>query len=324
MRRDFFLYQLTPTEFEKLVVSICKSWFGEGTTGFADGPDGGRDAKFNGKAQKYPSTSGPWDGQVVIQAKHTAKPDASCSDADFKKYFFPKKDGTLPDGSEVPKIIKLIEEDILNFYIVFTNRKLTANKEKVLVKELKKLGITDVAIIGLEALNQYLQENPVVARNLPSNVYYKPFDFSPDEMVEVITEVHSAINTEESEFKSEIDFTVVNKKRVKNKINKMSDSYYQTVVVNGYMALFPRLKSFLENERNRDYRDTYHDIANELRQKIILFRDEFDAFEEILVYLYDEINLRSPDLKGKRRYVTFLLCYMYFDCDIGEREPEEI
>ena len=65
----------------------------------------------------------------------------------------------------------------------------------------------------------------------------------------------------------------------------------------------------------------YHDIADELRQKIVLFRDQFDRFEEVLVYLYDEVRTTKPELAGRRRYITFLLCYMYFDCDIGEREP---
>jgi len=32
------------------------------------------------------------------------------------------------------------------------------------------------------------------------------------------------------------------------------------------------------------------------------------------------VRTKRPELKGKRRYVTFLLCYMYDDCDIGERE----
>jgi len=120
VQKDFFLHHLSPTDFEKLVSVICVEWLGEGTTSFADGRDGGRDARFHGTAQLYPSTTEPWSGHVVIQAKHTATPDASCSDSDFQGFFGNGK------KSECPKIQNLIADEILDQYLVFTNRKLTA------------------------------------------------------------------------------------------------------------------------------------------------------------------------------------------------------
>ena len=90
----------------------------------------------------------------------------------------------------------------------------------------------------------------------------------------------------------------------------MSEAFYINVIVNGYMPLFGKLQAFLENERNKAYRDIYHDIADELRQKIILFRDRFENFEEIITYLFDEVKAARPEMQGKRRYVTFLLCYI--------------
>ena len=41
---------------------------GSGIEAFGSGPDGGREATFNGRAQ-YPSLIDPWDGFVVLQAK---------------------------------------------------------------------------------------------------------------------------------------------------------------------------------------------------------------------------------------------------------------
>ncbi len=55
---------LSPEQFETLVVLICKVLLGAGVQGFAKGPDGGRDAKFVGTAQLYPSTASPWSGPV--------------------------------------------------------------------------------------------------------------------------------------------------------------------------------------------------------------------------------------------------------------------
>jgi hypothetical protein len=315
MIRDYFLHHLTDHEFEQLVATICKKWLGDGITPFAEGKDGGRDARFFGVAQSYPSKAQPWSGHVVIQAKHTATPSASCSDSDFKGYF---EDGRK---SECPKVQRLIDEQILDYYLVFTNRKLTGGTDEKILKKLRGMPLKDCAIVGLEAVNQFLRENSEVARTLPTREFLRPFDFDPDDMVEVIMAVHEAIQMDGSSFSSANDFDSVNKKKVKNRVNRMSDAFYKDVIVNGYMPLFGKLKSFLQNERNRQYRDIYHDIADELRQKIIQFRDRFENFEEIITFLFDEVKTARPELQGKRRYVTFLLCYMYDDCDIGEREP---
>jgi hypothetical protein len=314
MPRDFFLHLLTPLEFEALVVSICKRLFGEGTTPFASGRDGGRDARFFGRAQLIPSTNKPWDGHVVVQAKHAGTPGASCSDAGFMAYF---RNGPK---SELPKVKKLILDGDLNYYAVFTNRKLTSGADKEILQTIRGLPLTDAMLFGFEYITDFLRKNPDIARNLPTREELKPFDFAPDDMVEVITAVYDAIHLDKSRFSSAFDFSAVNKKKQKNRVNRMSDAYYNGVIVNEYMPLFDKMKRFLENDRNREYREIYHDIADELRQKIFVYRKEFESFEEIILYLIEEVKSARPDLRGKKRYVTFLLCYMYDDCDIGERE----
>src|ERR1039457_1394251 len=65
---DYNLYGLSTRSFEQLVQAIAASVIGPGTAVFGDGPDGGREATFEGKTQ-YPSSTSPWDGYVVIQAK---------------------------------------------------------------------------------------------------------------------------------------------------------------------------------------------------------------------------------------------------------------
>ena len=76
--RIFPLHDLNNEEFENLTVLICKKLLGEATTPFALGRDGGRDGSFEGKANLYPSEAEPWDGKIVIQAKHTKKLNSSC------------------------------------------------------------------------------------------------------------------------------------------------------------------------------------------------------------------------------------------------------
>ncbi|WGV24599.1 NACHT domain-containing protein [Halotia branconii] len=49
---------------------------------FGDGPDGGREATFNGLT-RYPSEDNPWNGYIVIQAKFRQKPQNSQEDGEW-------------------------------------------------------------------------------------------------------------------------------------------------------------------------------------------------------------------------------------------------
>ena len=70
-------------QFEKLIVVMSSYLFGNAVQGFCKGPDGGRDARFVGTAQDFPSGSCPWQGTVIIQAKHTNGYNKSFSEKDF-------------------------------------------------------------------------------------------------------------------------------------------------------------------------------------------------------------------------------------------------
>ena len=83
--RDYRLYELSDEGFENLVGYICSRELGTGTITFAKGRDGGRDGRFEGVAQNYPSRSSPWQGKFIVQAKHTTNPIASYADNDFEK-----------------------------------------------------------------------------------------------------------------------------------------------------------------------------------------------------------------------------------------------
>ena len=61
----------------------------------------------------------------------------------------------------------------------------------------------------------------------------------------------------------------------------------------------------------------YHDAADDLKGKIITFRERFSSFDEVLTYLYDEIVNGSAMAPGQKRLVKIFIHYMYFDCDIG-------
>ncbi|MCR6638988.1 MAG: restriction endonuclease [Sporocytophaga sp.] len=82
---DYRLELLDDSTFENLVNRLCQEILGLGVISFSKGKDGGRDGKFTGIANKFPSEASPWCGKFIIQAKHTENPVSSCSDSDFKK-----------------------------------------------------------------------------------------------------------------------------------------------------------------------------------------------------------------------------------------------
>lgn len=74
---------LSAGQFETLIVLVAQSLLGVSVQGFADGKDGGRDAKFVGTAELHPSKAAPWIGTTIVQAKHTNGYNRSFSENDF-------------------------------------------------------------------------------------------------------------------------------------------------------------------------------------------------------------------------------------------------
>ena len=142
------LENLTYTEFENLVALICSEILGTGTVVFTDGKDGGRDAEFNGIANKFPSKSKPWSGKVIIQAKHTQRNNASCSESDFQ---------TILKTSVIPAIQKLKERNKIDFYLLFTNRKLSGVQHPKIEDIFDGKTEIENRVIGLETIELWLK-----------------------------------------------------------------------------------------------------------------------------------------------------------------------
>lgn len=311
MRLDYRLYELSNDEFETFVVLVCTGWLGAGVIPFATGRDGGRDGKFHGTAQSFPSTTSPLNGHFVLQAKHVSAPDRSCSDRDFASLL--KK--------EHPRIKRLVSEGICDHYLVFTNRKLTGGADEKLIKALKAQGPSTAHVVGTERLHLALDEHEHIRNTLPNCKDVTPFRFEPDDIVEVIGALHAfAEDGDAASFDSARDFEAIKVRTQKNKINGLSEAYYRDMIVNGSMLHFERIEQFLKNPRNRQYADLYHDAADELKQKIFSKRDQFDTFDDVFPFLYEQIQSKRDALRGRRRLISVLLHYMYCNCDIGSKE----
>lgn len=73
---DYDLTRLGNREFEHIVQALAKAEIATGVTPFGEGPDGAREATFEGN-MSYPSMGDAWDGYLVIQSKFKQRPAAN-------------------------------------------------------------------------------------------------------------------------------------------------------------------------------------------------------------------------------------------------------
>ncbi len=308
---DYRLELIDETTFENLTNSICQKILGTGVITFSSGTDGGRDGKFTGTAQHYPSDAANWHGKFIIQAKHTSNPIASCSDNDFKKII----------DDEIIKIKKLKANNDVDNYLLFTNRKYTAIVGERLCKRiLDETKVINTAIIGKETINnQYLNSNKDIVRQYNLGRHHIPFDFSDEEIKEIILAFKVQLpNINKEVDKLKYDFTHIEKNK-KNKKNNLSESYYNDEILSKSLMEFEKIERFLDNPINSEFKDYYFDTAHELNQILTLKRNNFDLFEELFVHIYKLICDGAIVLKGSKRHVTIFLHYMYMECLIGKK-----
>jgi hypothetical protein len=181
-----FAYEdLSDHQFENLIVFLCQRLLGISVQSFAEGPDGGRDAKFVGTAELHPSKAAPWTGTIIIQAKHTNGYNRSFSESDF---FSTTAINTVL-GKEIPRIKKLREAKQLDHYMLFANRRLAGNAESEIREYLaSQCGIPSPSIYlcGLEQLEIWLKRFPEAAKEADLDPVDSPLIVSPDDLAEVV------------------------------------------------------------------------------------------------------------------------------------------
>ena len=114
---DYDLSRLSSRSFEQLVQALATRVIGPGVLPFGDGPDGGRDAVFEGKIN-FPSSVDGWDGYGVIQAKFLQSPRNAKHDGDW---VIEQLDGELKEYCDHESTRRIPE-----YYILATNVPLTA------------------------------------------------------------------------------------------------------------------------------------------------------------------------------------------------------
>lgn len=301
------LYYQNEDDFENLVTLICKKILGEGVIPFAKGRDGGKDGRFTGTANSFPSESSPWSGKIIIQAKHTAKIQASCSDSDFETII--KK--------EIKKINELKNNKEIDFYLLFTNRKLTGGADSKISKQISEETGIENYLIAEEKIQGYLMEFPDVVKMAKLQYLLMPLEFDETDIRDVVIEIKQALKSDDISPRK-VDFSKIELTE-KNRLNDLSEAYFNDVIKSEFTN-FQKIDNFLSDSINEKVKECYEDAVSELNAKITIHRNEYGEFERIIDDIYDKIICRSGDsLKGNKRLVRTLLHYMYCNCDIGKK-----
>ena len=310
MNLKYPLHNMHDEDFEKLVTLICEKILGTGTIIFSKGKDAGIDGKFSGKANTFPSEAAPWEGKFIIQAKHTSNPIASCSIGDFKREL----------EKELPKIDKLKSENKIDYYLLFTNRKISAIQDCKIEDIIDLEAGVENRIFGEDRIQLWLQEYPVIVKTLELNKLLMPLEFYEKDLQEIVVAFSEAKISKEDLKTIQKDLTRIPIEE-KNKLNNLGKKYFDNVLKNSYSD-FEKIKSFLKDPINYEYKTKYDNTICDLQAKIFLPENEFYAFEEVFEYLFDYIfDANKTKLKNTRKLIWVFLHYMYFYCDIGKKVP---
>lgn len=308
--------ELSSTQFENLVVDICRTLLGQGTHGFAEGPDGGRDARFDGVTNDYPSSRSPWSGTTIIQAKHTSRYNASYSDTDFLG-----AQGVL--DNEIPRIKRLIKSNELHHYMLFSNRKLTGNADSSILERIASecgLSPSDTRIIGIEEIDRILREHVEIAERHQLDLLSAPLRITRDGLAEIIEVMRDAIGSTGTAVSDEpVRRTSFKRKNQLNDVSEEEIAPFRT----RYLKDTKKVEAFLSNPMNRELLEKYNEAVDELNCRLPHLIKQTGSFMGAWNRIYDIMVEHEEILRKNRRLVNVVQFYMYWNCDFGKGETDD-
>jgi hypothetical protein len=307
---------LSPAQFENLVVFLCQHLLGISVQGFANGPDGGRDAKFVGMAELHPSKAAPWSGTTVVQAKHTNGYNRNFSESDF----FSTTAANTVLAKEIPRIKKLRGNKQLDHYMLFANRRLAGNVESAIREYIVaqcSIPASSIYLCGLEQLEVWLKTFSDVAVKVDLDPVDSPLIVSPDDLAEVV----QALAGQKDAVLALLDDppTARVTYEQKNMLNNMSADYAKAQR-RKYLKETAQIRGFLAAPENLELLRMYESVVDEFQLKIIAKRKDYQTFDDVMEYLVDLLFNRDAVLRqhAHKRLTRAVLFYMYWNCDIGE------
>lgn len=310
---DYRLENLSEDDFESLINMLCQKILGNAFVSFSKGRDGGRDGRFEGTANSYPSETVKWTGKFIVQAKHTMNHQASCSDNSFFG------NNTSLINKEINKVIVLKSNNEIDNYLLFTNRKETESREEAREHIKKETNLSNVDIIGKETIHLWLAKNDEIAKYFKIGMYALPLVLTEFDIKYIIIAFGMQVPSIRG-IQTITDESIICNipKEEKNLLNNLSKEYYDNQIRKKSQQYFEDIDDFLSDFNNQEYTAIYYNFADELSNKIEIKRDTFNKFEEIFMYLYDMIfEANRIELGKDRRLIWIFLHHLYFNCHIG-------
>jgi hypothetical protein len=181
---DYDLNRLGEREFEHLIQALMLQVLGPGVEVFGDGPDGGREATFEGRVTfPEPDPQGPWNGYGVVQAKFHYRPrDPAESAAWLKGQLRSEFDKWLDKDSRRGRVPE--------YFLAVSNVVLSASPsaggidsvKSMIAEYAPRLGLKGWQVWGYDKLCRLLDANPEIARRYyglitPGDVLARMDDF---------------------------------------------------------------------------------------------------------------------------------------------------
>jgi hypothetical protein len=301
---------LDDSQFERLVVQCARKLFGSGVQAFSTGPDGGRDALFNGTAEKFPSEASPWTGITVIQAKHTLGTNKHFSDKDFGG-----DANSSVISKEIPRIKKLVQDGELTNYFLASNRRLGGVVGPELTARIaEECEIPDyqVHLVGTERLSDLIDEYPEVLALAKIDPVDGPLLVSSQDLAELILAISKELGPPET-LAEPVDRISYEEK---NEINSMSPEFAKELE-RRYLGRTQQIETFLADPANSEHVERYEAAVEDFQLKIIAKRKDHQTFDEVFNHLVETLVKRDGVLAREPSLVRAVLFFMYWHCDIG-------
>ncbi|WP_339158190.1 hypothetical protein MKX50_01320 [Paenibacillus sp. FSL W8-0186] len=162
---DYSFSRFNSRDFEHFIQALTRKIMGNGTIIFGDGPDGGREATFEGSCP-FPSATDNWSGYWVVQAKYKNRTDDESDFSWLKRHF----------KNEMNKFIENKKKGLKvpNNYLFFTNAILTGTQDTGGRDRISKIckeyedTIPNIKIFGYDDLCRFLDDNRDIATTYSS------------------------------------------------------------------------------------------------------------------------------------------------------------
>ncbi|GAT32141.1 hypothetical protein TSACC_2538 [Terrimicrobium sacchariphilum] len=280
---DYQLERLNTRSFEQLIQALGLEIIGKQLMVFGDGPDGGREASFDGLIN-YPSGGKCWDGCGIVQAKFRQYPDALAKvNADWAIKQLNSELSKFEPRRESEKQVVRGERICPEYYVFATNLSLssvakTGGKDRIcsILDNFKKShGLKDYAVWDRDQICRFLD----VYRDIRST--YAAWLLSGD----VLAEVADFVRLKKTDFLKTIR-RYLEVGLLDDQFAKLSQGGYTDATAIPLSRVFVDLPVKVSNERNYidsssdeyDFNDLSDEELDLNEQERVTFLDLF--FEE--------------------------------------------